>query len=239
MNAQGGALLAIEVSNPSMSTGDEGSVAIVRPVTGTTSKVTLERLRPGSRHDDALMRAVDSACAASGIAPRDIARIAVSAGPGGYTGLRIAMTSAKMLATTIGAELLAVPTTRVVAFGFHEDEPERAREAFIVALASKRDTAWCQPFLGTDEVAEGELCDEARLEAVIRSTGARVLLADAHLPEGMRAAAERAGVKVLPPRLDAVLCARASEGLPTVGVDALAPIYPREPEAVRKWREGE
>jgi tRNA threonylcarbamoyl adenosine modification protein YeaZ len=232
-------LLVIEVSNPSLSDGDEGSVAFCRVADGAVEVLALELLRSGSRHDDALMRGVDNACQAAGMAPSDIARIAVSAGPGGYTGLRIAMTTAKMLGESLGAELVAVPTARVAAFGFTENQPSGASEGFIVALASKRDSAWCQPFRDCNAIGDGALCDAPALAAMIDSGGAKTLLADAHLPKEMRAAAERAGMRIVAPRLDARLCAIASIGLPTVSVDVLAPIYPREPEAVRKWREGE
>ncbi len=238
MNTRAGVLLAIEVSNPSLSQGDEGSVALCRAENEGISVLAMERLRSGSRHDDALMRGVDESCKVAGIAPSEIARIAVSAGPGGYTGLRIAMTTAKMLGESLGAELVAVPTARVAAFGFAEDDPQPSREGFIVTLASKRDSAWCQAFRGVDALAEGALCDAPALAALIESSGAGTLLADGHLPTEMLAAAERAGMRIVAPRLDARLCALASNGLPTVSVDALAPIYPREPEAVRKWREG-
>jgi tRNA threonylcarbamoyladenosine biosynthesis protein TsaB len=232
-------MLAIEVSNPSLSDGDEGSVALCRIVNGEVEAITLQRLRSGSRHDDALMRGVDDACKEAGVAPSDIAQVAVSAGPGGYTGLRIAMTTAKMLGESLGAELVAVPTALVAAFGFTEDDPERAQAGFIVTLASKRDSAWCQPFRGVDALDNGSLCDAQALAAMIESSGAGTLLADAHLPKDMLEVAQRAGTRIVAPRLDARLCAMASVGLPSVSVDALTPIYPREPEAVRKWREGE
>lgn len=237
MSASAPILLAIEASNPSLSKGDEGSVAICRVEGTDVSALAMERLRAGSRHDDALMRAVDDACRAAGVAPRDISRVAVSAGPGGYTGLRIALTSAKMLGETLGAALVPVPTARVAAFGFVEDEPECSSEPFVVTLASKRESAWCQPFRGVNPLGEGALCDAPALRTMLESSGARVVLADEHLPRAMREVVDFSGIRVTPPRLDAFLCARASMGLPSVGVDALAPIYPREPEAVRKWNQ--
>jgi len=230
-------LLAIEASNPSLSAGDEGSVAVCRIDGAQVHPLAMERLRPGSRHDDALMRSVDEACRAAGVAARDLSRVAVSAGPGGYTGLRIALTTAKMLGQALGVELVAVPTARVAAFGLLADDPAGAGEPFVVTLASKRDTAWCQAFRGVDALGDGALCDAAGLRAMFESSGARSVLADEHLPGAMREVADSLGIRVAPPRLDALLCARASLGSSPVGVDALAPIYPREPEAVRKWNQ--
>lgn len=237
MSATRHILLAIEASNPSLSKGDEGSVAVCHVEGNTVHPLAMERLRAGSRHDDSLMRAVDDACREAGVTPREIARVAVSAGPGGYTGLRIALTSAKMLGETLGVALIPVPTARVAAFGFVEDEPERASEPFVVTLASKRESAWCQAFRGTGAHGEGALCDAPAVGAMLDSSGARTVLADDHLPRDMREVLDSLGVRVVPPRLDALLCARASMGLASASVDALAPIYPREPEAVRKWNE--
>jgi tRNA threonylcarbamoyl adenosine modification protein YeaZ len=230
-------LLAIEASNPSLSKGDEGSVAVCGVEGEEFHPLALERLRAGSRHDDALMRAVDDACRAAKVTAREIGRVAVSDGPGGYTGLRIALTSAKMLGETLGAALIPVPTARVATFGFLEDEPDAAREPFVVTLASKRESAWCQAFRGVDALGGGALCDADGLRAMLASSGAKTVLADEHLPRAMREVLGSAGVRVTLPRLDALLCARASIGLASVGVDALAPIYPREPEAVRKWNQ--
>ncbi|MGP1310514.1 MAG: tRNA (adenosine(37)-N6)-threonylcarbamoyltransferase complex dimerization subunit type 1 TsaB [Phycisphaerales bacterium] len=231
-----GIVLAIEASNPSSSREDEGSVAVCRASdSGDLETMAFEALRAGSRHDDALMRAVDSACKSAGIEPKAITRVAVSAGPGGYTGLRIALTTAKMLGETLGAELVAVPTARVAAFGVAEDHPEVV--SCVVALASKRGNAWLQPFERVEASRAGMLGDAGALRELIESFGVRAVIADAHLPDAMREVTRDIGVPVLPPRLDAALCARAALGLPPVPVDALAPIYPREPEAVRKWNE--
>lgn len=225
-------VLAIEASNPSLCASDEGSVAVVRD-----GVATLEPMRSGARHDDSMMRSIDAACRRAGVRPSDIGRIAVGLGPGGYTGLRIAATTAKMLGEALGAELVGVPTPSTIATGFAEDQPEAASAGFIVLLASKRDTVWAQAFRGAVAISPGALVGAEALGAIIRTASSRFALADEHLPDPLRAAAIDAGARVMTPRLDARLCALASEGFSAIGVDALTPIYPREPEAVTKWRE--
>lgn len=227
-----GVLLAIEASNPSMYAGDEGSVAVVRE-----GAVTLQPMRTGARHDDSMMRSIDDACRAAGVAPTEISRVAVGIGPGGYTGLRIAVTTAKMLAETLGAEVVGVPTAAAIATGFVADHPADAASGFVVLLASKRDTVWAQVFRGTREISPGAIVNASTLGAILRASGVTIALADAQLPDGLRSAVSHARAETRAPRLDAHLCAIASGSFPSVAVDALGPIYPREPEAVTKWRE--
>lgn len=47
--------------------------------------------------------------------PTDLKRVVVAAGPGSYTGVRIGVTTAKTLATTLGIELVGVSSLKVLA----------------------------------------------------------------------------------------------------------------------------
>ena len=67
--------------------------------------------------------------------------------------------------------------------------------------------------------------------------GVGMLVADSFLPAAMRDWALSRGVAVVPPIFDPRACLRLAACLPTVDVIDLSPMYPREPEAVRKWRE--
>ena len=147
------------------------------------------------------------------------------------------MATAKSLGEALGAGLVGVPASLAVATGVVQDGLVSPGGAFVVLLASKRDTVWAQAFQGDRALSPGALVEARGLAALIRACAAKEAFADAQLPGELRDAAERAGATVRTPRLDASLCARASESLSSVGVDALAPIYPREPEAVTKWRE--
>jgi hypothetical protein len=82
-------------------------------------------------------------------------------------------------------------------------------------------------------MGEGTLVDAAGLE------GLRVglLVADSFLPQVMRARAGELGIRVEAPVFDPVACEEAAEGIAPVDPAGLLPVYPREPEAVRKWRE--
>ena len=55
-----------------------------------------------------LLGAIDDACRAAGVTPRTLDAIAVGAGPGSFTGLRIGMATAKGIAFAAGRPLWAV-----------------------------------------------------------------------------------------------------------------------------------
>ena len=56
------------------------------------------------------MPAIDQLFADLQMSPQDIDRIAVSDGPGSYTGLRIGVTTAKTIAYTLDKDLIGVST---------------------------------------------------------------------------------------------------------------------------------
>lgn len=74
-----------------------------------------EPVQRATRHADDLVPAIDRLLRRHGLAPRDLGAVAVSIGPGGFTGLRLAVTTAKMFAFTLGVPIAAVPTAVVVA----------------------------------------------------------------------------------------------------------------------------
>jgi tRNA threonylcarbamoyladenosine biosynthesis protein TsaB len=66
-------------------------------------------------HSERLMAAVDRLLADARWAPRDLEGIAVSIGPGSFTGLRIGVSTAKGLAWALGVPIAAVPTLDAMA----------------------------------------------------------------------------------------------------------------------------
>lgn len=100
-----GLVLAIEAS------GGEASVAVLRD--GVVLAEGEAPMRQG--RGEALLPCVTEACARAGIAPTDLARLVVGAGPGGFTPLRIAAATAKGIAHPAGLPVLAVPSLLLVA----------------------------------------------------------------------------------------------------------------------------
>jgi tRNA threonylcarbamoyladenosine biosynthesis protein TsaB len=97
-------ILAIETS-----TGC-GSVALTRGSEPAAKVLAEYTLQPEVTHARRLLGSVASIMAATGIGWHELAAVAVSQGPGSFTGLRIGMAAAKGIAMAAGVPLIAVPT---------------------------------------------------------------------------------------------------------------------------------
>lgn len=95
----------------------------------------------GLKHAAEIVPIIDRLCAAQQWRPADLAELYVSAGPGSFTGLRIAITVAKTLAFATGVKIVAVPSVRVLA----ENAPADARHVLIV-LDAKREQIFTARF---------------------------------------------------------------------------------------------
>lgn len=76
------------------------------------------RLHVEIRHSERLMLAIDHILKESGTSLSDLDGIAVSAGPGSFTGLRVGLATAKGLGVGSGKPLLLVPTLEAMAVSF-------------------------------------------------------------------------------------------------------------------------
>lgn len=93
------------------STGLLGGAAIAELVRGGAPRLRAEHLAGvEATHSERLMPAVHAAMRAAGIGSEQIAAVAVSVGPGSYTGIRIGVMTAKALAFGWGLPVVAVPT---------------------------------------------------------------------------------------------------------------------------------
>ncbi len=69
----------------------------------------------GTGGSSQLMQHLDALCSRRNIQPSQLGEVYLSIGPGSFTGLRVAVTLAKMFALTLGAKVIAIPTLDVVA----------------------------------------------------------------------------------------------------------------------------
>jgi tRNA threonylcarbamoyladenosine biosynthesis protein TsaB len=208
---------------------------------GPDAPVLADRFTPARRHDDRLMPAIDAICRRAGIGPADLGGVAVSLGPGGFSGLRIGLTTAKLLAHTLNIPVVGVPSAEVVAAGT-PDIPANARRILVV-LAAKREHGWLTRLERTGEGAAWAIAVDPPPrtgDAIdVPWTDLDAVVADEHLPETFRAAAAAARVAIIPPVFDPVACLALGRARLAAGEDddpmVLSPIYPGPPEAVVRW----
>ncbi len=104
-------ILAIETATP------HGSVALVEDGV-IEAEIVLPAGRQGS---ETLLSAVAGMLEARGVAPAGISCVAVSAGPGSFTGLRVGMAAAKGYCFGWGRPIALVPTLEALASRFPEE----------------------------------------------------------------------------------------------------------------------
>ncbi|MBT8486478.1 MAG: tRNA (adenosine(37)-N6)-threonylcarbamoyltransferase complex dimerization subunit type 1 TsaB [Phycisphaerales bacterium] len=188
------------------------------------------------RADVALVPAIDRLCRQADQRPTDLDTVAVSIGPGGFTGLRLAVSVAKMLALSCGCDLVAVPSAFVVAESLREEIGERPA---LVILAVKGDNFWATPLRAAASGwrSPGGALGDARSVTLADDA---VVIGDEHLPASVRERCIAASIEIIPPRFDPAATLAEGRRLhhagQTTGASELLPLYPRPPEAVTLWQ---
>lgn len=227
MNESKDLSLAIEAS------GREHSIAI-----GRGDALLFEDQMPkAKRHNVSLMPTVAAAFERLSLSPASLAEVYVSRGPGSFTGLRIGVATAKMLAMTLGCRLVGVESMDAMLANV-PDEIERV----AIGLNHKRGSVYGGVFerLGESWREQGERRVDS-VEAWLR----RVERPAAVLGQQLDAAEVSVGedLRWLPESLTTIRASAVwdlGRALGNRGVfvspQALSPLYVREPEAVSLWR---
>lgn len=134
-------LLSLESSTP------HGGAALLRDGQPFASA----QLAEGLRHGRELMPAVSGLLDKAGIAAADLWAVAVSVGPGSYTGTRIGVMSAKALAYGTGCRLAAVSSLAALAETQRLDNGASAGDRVMVVQDARRDEVYVGVYLLEEE----------------------------------------------------------------------------------------
>ncbi len=130
----------------------------------------------GQRHSEHLLPMVDETLRAAGVALTDVGLIAFGAGPGSFTGLRIACGAAQGLAWTRSTPVVAVGNLEALAaqiFAAHDDV-----ERVLCAIDARMQEAYCAVYRRDGvaavpcAVVEPALVQPAALASLARDVGA-------------------------------------------------------------------
>lgn len=99
-------------------------------------------------HAENLMPMIDTVMAEAGAVPADLALVAVTVGPGAFTGLRLGLAAARGLALALGLPCLGLTTTETMAAALAgaATAGSDADEIIVAALDSKRGDFYVQVF---------------------------------------------------------------------------------------------
>lgn len=202
------------------------SVAVLRDGALVAARTdTVEHNRTG------LLTLIDQVVAAVGLAPADIDAVAVGAGPGSFTGLRIGMATAKGIAFAVGKPLWAVSSLAALAHGsLAADDPS----PIVAVLDARRSEVYAGVYRRTGASVESIADERVMAPGEVAALGAR-FVGDAGrtYPE----------LTALPGTWDVTPTARAVAELALAGAraDILvggAPTYIRPSEAEVKYPDG-
>lgn len=122
----------------------------------------------GRGHAEKLMEKIDAALAEAGLPLEAVERIAVTVGPGSFTGIRVGVAAARGLALALGIPAVGVSTLAVLAAA------ETGGAPVVAAIDAKRGEVYVQDFDQTGPIGEATIGSIDDAQNLVRRLGARV-----------------------------------------------------------------
>jgi tRNA threonylcarbamoyladenosine biosynthesis protein TsaB len=106
------------------------------------------------------------------VTPRQLEAIAISIGPGSFTGLRIGLSTAKGLALALEIPIIAVPTLDGIAESYRRSRSKEQDENFCAMIDAKRNEAFFAFYLIThsDIILQSDYAIKLKKEIVFEGT---------------------------------------------------------------------
>lgn len=214
-------------------------IATIAVAEGNTI-IALRRCDPTLRSTQSLVPAIARGLRMAQWHPRDVELVAVGVGPGSFTGLRVGITTTKVLAYAVGADVLGVDTLEAIAAaappgtGPYWTAIDAQRGQWVVRPFFRAGDGWPQPLAPAERVdAESWL---AELPAGTTLTGPVLRKAANPLPDYLRPLPESLWSPTA--RAVALLAARDYAEGRRDDLWTLAPRYSRPSAAEEKLHRG-
>ena len=178
-------------------------------------------------HSITLMPAIDFLMESLDLKPTDLERIVVAEGPGSYTGLRIAVATAKTLAHTLKIGLVGVSSLRILV-------PESIDGLVIPLMDARRNNVYAGFYKnGRIVQPEAHLSFEEVLEKAKSASQVTFVGEVENFTEQIQAVLPEAFIKTTLP--NAALLAKIGLQLPARSVHDFVPNYLKRVEAEENW----
>lgn len=195
--------------------------------------VAIQRFEPMERgHAEALFPMIEAVMADTGCAFGDLAKLAVTVGPGSFTGIRAGVAAARGLALAANLPVVAATSLEVMARGLvRQTRPAERSDGFIIAHDARREEFYIQPFTAEGRpLSPPALCGLTEAAALsgdmpfLAGSGAAAIAAEL-LRQGRDARAAFAGLLPEARDLADIAATRPPES------HRVAPLYLRAPDA--------
>lgn len=195
----------------------------------------------GRRHAEALAPQIQFICEQADVALTDIGLVAVDVGPGLYTGLRVGVTTALAIATTLRVPMIGVTSLDLLAFPLaHTDK------TITAAVDARRGEVFHATYRpvpgGVQRVTEPAVGTPDELRSAIMADGDDVLVVGDGVMHHRAAFEGVRGVEIADdahgfPSAAALVSLAHARALREefVRPDEIEPLYLRRPDAEAKW----
>ena len=207
---------------------DTSSKALTLAILEDETLLAQMTLNIKKNHSITLMPAIDFLMKSLDMKPTDLDRIVVAQGPGSYTGLRIAVATAKTLAHTLKIELVGVSSLQALV-------PEQVEGLVIPVMDARRNNVYAgfyqsgqtvQPEAHLPLAEVLEIADAANQPVTfVGETTAFVEQIEAALPQAA----------IQPTLPDAAAVGRLGLDLPAQSIHDFIPNYLKRVEAEENW----
>ena len=224
------AILAVETSTLT------ASVAIL-----IDGKIAVARESGVNSHAEVLLPLIDECLKATNLGLADLQTIAVGAGPGSFTGLRIGMATVKGLCLASGRPITPVSSLAALAYDFHADAPT----LLVPVLDARRKEIYAGFFhrAGETLISQGDervLAPEALAEWVAGCEDEQVLLCGNGATKYQELLAPFAAIDLAGQQVPSAgaIAKLAQHMTPARSMASAAPTYVRLPDAQIKFPDG-